>query len=235
MKTLLMNNFALTIAMLFSATFSIAQGHKGFFNLNRYSTNEFPRLYANGGLIPFNSFTKSNNIPDLGKVGFNIEYHSYGLQFERRSLNGNAKELPKDYILAESYFFGPSIPSDRLIERTITAKKIFYTKSKFVQFVAQGGVAFIDISQATNFQSQPRSSSSGSFLELQGSNYNYIQKKRSFNGLHFKAGIDFPLSPVIGVSTRAFATLTNNNFNYYGVEFDLNFGYIRRFEGFHKK
>ncbi len=210
---------------------SSAQNSNRFMNLNRYSTKEFPRLYINGGLMPFNSFTNSNHISNYVKVGFNIEYHSYGLQFEYRSLDRDAKERPADFIPRSFWFSGLERPMDFINERTITVKRLFYTRSKFLQFTAQGGVSFINMMKSINFKPIV----SGGGAQNTGSHYEYYQKHSSFSGLHFKAGIDFPLTPIIGVSTRAFATLTNNNFNYYGIEFDLNIGYIRRFEGFQKK
>lgn len=196
---------------------------------NRYSLEDFPRLYAQVGVLPLNTFTITR--PKSGRYNFlqwsfNVEYLDYGLQFERRNLYSAAKALPADYMPGQPYI-GYRRPEDRLTERIITAKKLFYTNSKYIQLVAQAGVSFIDLSQAADFRPQSKTGSGVGFGFTESANYSYSQLYRSFTGLHIKAGADLTLTPVLGLSAHAFSTLSRS-FHYTGVAFSLNVGYIRK-------
>lgn len=225
-----MTRYKCTVAILivlfcFTAP-SFARSNK---HAARYSCKDFPRMYAHIGIMPLNTFTGSrpeSSHYNFLQWGFHIEYLDYGLQFERRNLHAAAKALPADYIPGQPYF-GYDEPTDRLTERIITAKKLFYTNSKFVQLVAQAGISFIDLSQAADFRPQSNTGSGMGIDLSKSSNYSYSQLYRSFTGLHLKIGADFTLTPVLGLNAHAFSTLSRS-FRYTGLGVSLNVGYIRK-------
>src|SRR5690606_29344646 len=109
-------------------------------------------------------------------------------------------------------------PEDRLTERIITAKKLFYTNSKYIQLSAQAGISLIDLSQAADFRPQNNTGNGMGVGFTKSANYSYSQLYRSFTGLHIKAGADFTLTPVLGLSAQAFSTLSRS-FHYTGIAF----------------
>ncbi|GEM_PF-2547619 len=221
-------SFVILILVLIAGTTQDASAGKSNRN-SRYTFQDFPRLYAQIGILPLNTFTTSRTKSDhynFLQWGFHLEYLDYGLQFERRNLYAAAKALPADYIPGQPYI-GYRRPEDRLTERIITAKKLFYTHSKYFQLSAQAGISFIDLSQAADFRPQSHAGSGPGLGFPESANYSYSQIYRSFTGLHIKAGADFTLTPVLGLSAHAFSTLSRS-FHYTGVAFSLNVGYIRK-------
>lgn len=219
-------SLAMLVVLLCITAHSFARSDK---HVARYSYKDFPRMYAHIGIMPLNTFNGSRPESEhynFLQWGFHIEYLDYGLQFERRNLYAAAKALPADYTPGQTYI-GYNAPTDRLTERIITAKKLFYTNSKFIQLVAQAGISFINLSVATDFLPQSNTGSGMGINLTESSNYNYSQLYRSFTGLHLKIGADFTLTPVIGLNAHAFSTLSRS-FHYTGIGCSLNVGYIRK-------
>lgn len=217
---------AILIVILCLTTPSFARSNK---NGARYSCKDFPRMYAHIGIMPLNTFNGSRPESEhynFLQWGFHIEYLDYGLEFERRNLHAAAKALPTDYVPGQSYF-SYNAPTDRLTERIISAKKLFYTNSKCIQLAAQAGISFIDLSVATDFRPQTNTGSGMGIHLSKSSNYNYSQLYRSFTGLHLKIGADFTLTPVLGLNAHAFSTLSRS-FHYTGIGCSLNVGYVRK-------
>lgn len=205
---------------------------KTFWDWKKYTSKDFPRIYGSLGFSPYNSFIGLNKSTQKGSAGSlqavaNLEYGNFGICFQYNYRSRLSKELPNDYIATGSFLSNvPSYPSDDIFEKTLTVKRLFYTRYRLLQFSAQMGVSLMNVHRTHSFL--PQSTNTGGFFNFDRPNYSYESVTTEYTGLHFRLGADAPLLPFLGLNVNAFATVVGERANYYGLETNLTLGYLRK-------
>ncbi len=202
-----------------------------FWDFNRYTDKDFPRIYTSMGFLVYNSFTNGNPATGLQNLqaGIHIEHSNFGISFHYGSRNRMALEIPNDYIPSDGGWFSgnaKTYPFDMLNEKIFSFKRIFYTKFDRMRFTAQAGAGELSFKKATNFKFQ--NPSTGGWISSTRANYSNDVVKKSYFAWHFNIGADFPLTKVIGFNANIFATLSQKEVSYWGIATNMTLGYIRK-------
>ena len=232
MKPTVKNLLAL-VAVLFLSNAAFSQDNTRFWNPKKYSGKDAPRIYVNFGPSVFNHFL--NGEEKSIKTGFNfthfgvhLEHNNFGISFQRNSFTGRARQLPDDFIPTTAILDNnvKAYPVDFLHENTFTLKWLSYTNKKWLHFSVEAGVASGKYLISQNFA--PKQHSPSGILNSSGENYTYDQVKKSFIGLHLKAGANLPIFRAFGLSANILSTIASKEASYIGLETNVTIGYLRK-------
>lgn len=193
--------------------------------------------------IPANTYAQFNNPEDIytsceigGGYGnfqsFHINLDVIINQYDIFTIGFNyhtrlAPQIPVDFK-PEHISLGGDLdaPTQDLKMVSFMYGKVFYTRSRFLRFIARTGISMGNCNQPTDFKPVDVNYSGGFFGPSWNANYKWKEENRFIGGFVINPVIEFPLLRGFGLNIGLNGNI-NNVASIFSLEAGLTFGHLR--------